>query len=171
TRKRRATAALLHLCGRRSCSRVAGAGLAVDRGILGNWTGAARTDCDLGHWTHDSRLHELGRGPHPAHRDARETRTQTPALSGVAGTYRNGPTALGLTMRIRQRFSKFTAIGALGFLTDAGLFALMGGVGASPWVARAVSATTAITLTWALNRRFTFSDRQSHARIAEYSRY
>jgi len=74
-------------------------------------------------------------------------------------------------MRIRQRFSKFTAIGALGFLTDAGLFALMGGVGASPWVARAVSATTAITLTWELSRRLTFSGRQSHARIAEYSSY
>lgn len=74
--------------------------------------------------------------------------------------------------QLAKQFTSFVAVGALGFLVDAGLFALLftGGGWTILW-ARAVSATCAITATWALNRRVTFADRRSANRSAEYVRY
>lgn len=63
-------------------------------------------------------------------------------------------------------------MGALGFLVDAILFVLANSFAGWPvhW-SRTLSATSSITLTWSLNRRFTFRDRQSDDLMAEYSRY
>lgn len=51
----------------------------------------------------------------------------------------------------------FAAVGAIGFVIDAGLLsALTHGAGWSPWAARVPSFTAAVLVTWLLNRRLTF---------------
>lgn len=51
----------------------------------------------------------------------------------------------------------FAAVGAVGFVIDAGvLSALTHGAGWSPWAARVPSFTAAVLTTWLLNRRLTF---------------
>jgi putative flippase GtrA len=51
----------------------------------------------------------------------------------------------------------FAAVGAVGFVIDAGvLSALTHGAGWSPWAARVPSFTAAVLATWLLNRRLTF---------------
>ena len=73
---------------------------------------------------------------------------------------------------LRHELSRFTAVGAIGFLVDAGVFLLLHG--RYGWViaaARTVSASSSIGTTWALNRRFTFSARRSYDWRAELGRY
>jgi putative flippase GtrA len=57
-------------------------------------------------------------------------------------------------------FTRFAAVGVLGFIVDAGLltiFIVGGGWAVLP--AKMLSMTAAITATWLLNRRFTFATR------------
>lgn len=68
-------------------------------------------------------------------------------------------------------FFRFCMVGTLGFASDAGLLLLlihMGGAG--PLTARVVSITVAVTITWYLNRRWTFGS-SSPDRIVEWGRY
>lgn len=87
-------------------------------------------------------------------------------------------------LRPPARFGAFAVVGAIGFLADAGvLTALVNGLGANPYAARAVSFAAAVTATWWLNRRWTFGARGDRraargetsgivGRIAaEYARY
>ncbi len=71
------------------------------------------------------------------------------------------------------QFVQFAGVGAIGFVVDAAIFlALTGGhVQWHPYAARALSATCAISTTWALNRRMTFRDRKSADARGEYARY
>ncbi len=63
-----------------------------------------------------------------------------------------------LRLRPPARFGAFAVVGAVGFLVDAGvLTALVNGLGANPYAARAVSFPAAVTATWWLNRRWTFA--------------
>ena len=62
----------------------------------------------------------------------------------------------------------FVAVGAVGFLIDAGLLAaLTHAAGWSPWLARVPSFLTAVTVTWLLNRRLTFAGRGLQSRSLE----
>jgi putative flippase GtrA len=73
---------------------------------------------------------------------------------------------------IGREFVWFMAIGVVGFLVDAALFAsLNSGYEWSIGAARAVSASCSIVTTWALNRRFTFAARRSRLWRAELARY
>jgi len=74
-------------------------------------------------------------------------------------------------MRIGKEFLSFAVVGAIGFVVDVGVLYL-----ASPhlgWYGgRVLSWTAAATVTWLLNRHFTFRTRQSGASIArEYAHY
>ena len=68
--------------------------------------------------------------------------------------------------------SRFIVIGLVGFVVDAGVLLLLhersgfGLVGA-----RFISFPVAVSVTWYLNRRWTFHDRQSNAAAAEWGRY
>jgi len=71
-----------------------------------------------------------------------------------------------------REFTWFVAVGAIGFIVDAGLFLLLHGTyGWAIAAARTVSASCSIGTTWALNRRFTFAARRSYAWSAELGRY
>lgn len=74
-------------------------------------------------------------------------------------------------MRIGKEFLSFAIVGAIGFVVDVGVLYL-----ASPhlgWYGgRVLSWTAAATVTWLLNRHFTFRARRSGASIVrEYAHY
>jgi putative flippase GtrA len=63
-------------------------------------------------------------------------------------------------------------VGAIGFLVDASILTvLVTGLGWGHYGARAISFATAVTVTWYLNRRWTFAKRACSDRRREYSRY
>jgi putative flippase GtrA len=73
-----------------------------------------------------------------------------------------------MTARLRS----FVAVGAVGFVIDAGLLAALAhGAGWSPWLARVPSFLTAVTATWLLNRRLTFAGRGLQSRSLEAISY
>ena len=62
------------------------------------------------------------------------------------------------------RFAKFAGVGVIGFLCDAGVFYILVTFAAmSPYVAKVGSYFAAATLTWWLNRRFTFAPTEMRA--------
>lgn len=75
-------------------------------------------------------------------------------------------------VEIPRQFARFLLVGAVGFFTDGGLLlALTRGAELSPLTARLISFSLAVTVTWQLNRLFTFPDRASAQRLAEWRRY
>lgn len=69
------------------------------------------------------------------------------------------------------RFGRFCSVGGIGFIADAGLlFCLTEYWILNPYLARVLSILAALTLTWALHRRWTFKSRRSE-RLAEWSRF
>ncbi len=77
---------------------------------------------------------------------------------------------MALTAR-RSPFLRFCVIGALGFLVDAGaLFGLIERFDMAPLPARVISILIAVTVTWALHRRWTFRS-DDPQRLAEWSRF
>ena len=70
-----------------------------------------------------------------------------------------------------SQFARFCAVGTIGFVVDAGILqALVSGLGADPYAARVVSFLAAASVTWWLNRRFTFAVRTRPSR-SEWMRY
>ena len=67
------------------------------------------------------------------------------------------------------RFSRFLVVGGLGFVVDAGILAVLLGLGLGPFVSRAVSITVAVILTWRLNR-VAFGPSQDGG-VREFGRY
>ena len=71
-----------------------------------------------------------------------------------------------------RRFIRFCLVGTCGFAVDAGLLSLLVHLAEiGPYVARAPSFLAAVTVTWALNRRFAFDGLARHTRGREYRRY
>ena len=71
----------------------------------------------------------------------------------------------------RRTFWRFCLVGAGGFGVDAGLLAVFHhGVGLDAFTARLVSILVAVTVTWQLNRWFTFAVRV-HRSVREWTRY
>ena len=66
---------------------------------------------------------------------------------------------------------RFLSVGGLGFLLDASLFQALYLGGTGPILARAGSATAAITLTWYLNRHWAFRTGKINRGGPEYLRY
>lgn len=74
--------------------------------------------------------------------------------------------------RFLGRFTRFAAAGGMGFVIEAVLLTwLVTGVGLNLYVGRAISFTTAVTATWAINRRFAFADLASNRKAREYAGY
>ncbi len=69
------------------------------------------------------------------------------------------------------RPARFLAVGSLGLVTDIGIFTLFYGFGVHPLVARALSLSVAMLVTWRLNRAVTFdsSGRQQHKEAMRYA--
>ena len=66
---------------------------------------------------------------------------------------------------------RFIAIGALGFCVDAGLLALLIASGSGLYTARLVSFPAAVTVTWYLNRIWTFRGNATDRPAREYFTY
>ena len=83
-----------------------------------------------------------------------------------------------MTVPMEQRsqatgqFVKFAVVGGLGFLADAGSLQLLisqGGV--DPYGGRVLSFLAAVTLTWSLNRLYTFRTGGPHGAARQWLRY
>ena len=60
-----------------------------------------------------------------------------------------------------KRFASYTTVGIIGFIVDAGILSALVHVWQWPhYTARAVSFSAAVTVTWALNRRWVFARTQ-----------
>lgn len=68
------------------------------------------------------------------------------------------------------QFARFALVGSVGFLVDAAVLYALAWGGVSWLVGRLGSYVVAATATWLMNRRFTFSVRQS-ASVAEWVRF
>lgn len=76
-------------------------------------------------------------------------------------------------MKIGSRWlslARFTVVGSVGFVVDAGIVWILCREGVSPIVARIPSLATAILVTWLLNRKFTFRVRSARS-LGELCRY
>ena len=71
---------------------------------------------------------------------------------------------------MRQLFS-FGVIGCLGFLVDTLVLYLAIFLGAGLYLGRALSYLAAVTVTWALNRRFTFAQRGDGTALSEWAKF
>jgi len=65
----------------------------------------------------------------------------------------------------------FSLAGVAGFLVDAGIVWLFTMAGVDPFTAQIVAFTLAVTVTWLLNRRFTFAHHASPNWAREWTHY
>ena len=65
----------------------------------------------------------------------------------------------------------FSLAGVAGFLVDAGIVWVFTRAGVDPLTAQAVAFTVAVTVTWLLNRKFTFAHHASPNWIREWLHY
>jgi len=57
-----------------------------------------------------------------------------------------------------MKFGKFALVGTVGFIVDASVLTLVTALGIGPFLGRLISFAVAVTVTWYLNRVFTFAD-------------
>ncbi|MGH8564899.1 MAG: GtrA family protein [Gammaproteobacteria bacterium] len=80
--------------------------------------------------------------------------------------------ALDTARRGSGRFLRFGLVGTAGFVVDAAaLTAAMAWLGLGPYGARVVSYLAAATVTWAMNRRFTFAGADPRHPAAQWRRF
>ena len=68
-------------------------------------------------------------------------------------------------------FTRFAAVGGIGFVVDGGILTLMMSRGQGALASRFVSFGVAVTMTWVLNRAWTFSRTRRTNRGHEYVAY
>ena len=97
--------------------------------------------------------------------------TRLRAISAAVGATRLDTHVTQLRVE-RPRILKYLVVGTVGFLVDAGLLALQVHIlGIGPLVARGPSFLCAVTVTWWLNRNYTFGGLGRYATATEYRRY
>jgi putative flippase GtrA len=69
-----------------------------------------------------------------------------------------------------EQIARFAVVGTIGFAMDGGILYLLVSKGVDPYVARAISFPPAVTVTWFLNRIWTFAANDGAAR-RQYARY
>jgi putative flippase GtrA len=73
---------------------------------------------------------------------------------------------------VSREFLRFCAVGAVGFVVDAGLLQLLVVLtGLDPYSSRIVSFLVAASVTWQLNRRYTFTVAEDARLHREWLRY
>jgi Predicted membrane protein len=67
---------------------------------------------------------------------------------------------------------RFGVSGVAGFIVDAGIVAIFtGALGLGPIMAQAIAFTVAVTVTWLINRHWTFAEHASNRWAHEWTRY
>jgi len=80
--------------------------------------------------------------------------------------------ATSQTGKTSRQLLGFIVVGSIGFIVDASVLTLLiDGHFADPVVARLISIPTAVTVTYFLNRLFTFAEQKSELLGQEYFRY
>jgi putative flippase GtrA len=69
------------------------------------------------------------------------------------------------------RFISFGVVGAVGFLVDSGALYAAIYLGAGKYAGRLISYLCAVTVTWALNKRFTFADQAHGPLLRQWARF
>jgi len=73
---------------------------------------------------------------------------------------------------LKRQFLLFSIVGVIGFVVDATtLYVALGVLGANLYSGRVLSYLVAATVTWALNRRYTFSAQRSTQPVSEWGRF
>lgn len=72
---------------------------------------------------------------------------------------------------MRRRVLRFASVGVVGFVVDAGLLVVLAAGGANVYGARLVSFPVAVTLTWYLNRAWSFDVYATDRPLREYLSY
>jgi putative flippase GtrA len=73
---------------------------------------------------------------------------------------------------IPGEFLRFCAVGTVGFIIDAGVLQILVGLlGMDPYGSRVISFLTAATVTWLLNRRYTFTAEEDARLHRQWARY
>ena len=99
-------------------------------------------------------------------------RTTEPRLAPAEAGATNPKTRAARLRSERQRFLIYLVVGAVGFIVDAGLVAVQVHIlGIGPYVARGPSFAAAVTVTWMLNRAYTFKGLERHSAGTAYRRY
>ena len=71
-----------------------------------------------------------------------------------------------------EQFAKFCVVGTIGFVADAGmLYLLMSMAGLDPYTGRLFSFLFAATVTWTLNRNYTFRSSAPTPRARQWARF
>ena len=65
----------------------------------------------------------------------------------------------------------FSLVGAAGFVVDAAIVWALTSSGANAIIAQAIAFAVAVTVTWLLNRQFTFAQHASPNRLREWMHY
>ena len=75
-------------------------------------------------------------------------------------------------MKIARQFLSFSVVGTVGFVVDAGVLTLvLETTDLGLYVGRLISFVSAATVTWALNRRYTFRDAKKSKRFGQWARF
>ena len=72
---------------------------------------------------------------------------------------------------VGRQFLRFCLVGGIGFLVDAGTLLLLLHVGLDRYVGRVISYLVAATVTWLLNRLYTFDSTAPQALHRQWARY
>jgi putative flippase GtrA len=70
-----------------------------------------------------------------------------------------------------QQFLRFGVVGAAGFSVDAVILYFLISAGVDPYLARVLSFAAAVSVTWTLNRAWTFKSAPGDGRRNRYARY
>ena len=73
---------------------------------------------------------------------------------------------------LERQFLCFAGVGTIGFLVDAGvLYLVLSTTGLGFYFGRLISYLAAATVTWALNRRYTFQDSAPRGKARQWARF
>ena len=75
-------------------------------------------------------------------------------------------------LKLLRQFFSFGVVGTIGFLVDAGVLTLvLETTDLGFYWGRLISFLCAVTVTWALNRRYTFGDAEKSKRLGQWGRF
>lgn len=72
---------------------------------------------------------------------------------------------------LHGQFYRFALTGVVGFIVDASIVWLLTHFGTNPIIAQGIAFFVAITVTWWLNRKYTFPDWTDHRLLREWLKY
>lgn len=76
-----------------------------------------------------------------------------------------------MSKTLHGQFYRFALTGVVGFVVDASIVWLLTYFGTNPIIAQGIAFFVAVTVTWWLNRKYTFPDWADHRLLREWLKY